>query len=110
MKNYPFIFIIICISVTSIFGQEYTSINKQGISEVEKEIWDLEEFYISCFAKANHEGILSLMHDKFLGWPNSQQQPTDKIAVAQFLNEKYPEPTSIEFKIDRSGIQVFGRI
>ena len=110
MKNYPFIFIIICISVTSVLGQEYTSINEQEIAEIENEIWDLEEIYISSYAEANHKAILSLMHDKFLGWPDSQQQPTDKIAAAKFLIEKYPEPTSIEFEIERSGIQVFGRI
>ena len=74
--------------------------------KIEEEIWSLEEDYISYFSKANHAAILSLYHSQFLGWPDSELHPAGKKKAAEFLEEKYPEPTQSVFKIKREGIRI----
>jgi ketosteroid isomerase-like protein len=76
------------------------------LDQVEEEIWSLEEDYISFFDKANHDAILSLYHSQFLGWPDSESHPVGKKRAAEFIEEKYPEPTQAVFKIKREGIRI----
>ena len=76
----------------------------------EEKIWSLEEEYISYFKDANHNAILSFYHSQFLGWPDSELHPADKERAAEFLVEKYPEPTQVVFEIKREGIRVLDDI
>jgi ketosteroid isomerase-like protein len=78
--------------------------------KVEEEIWSLEEDYISYFREANHKAILSLWHPQFLGWPDSEPQPAGIERGAKFLEEKYPNPTQLIFKIKREGIRIIGDV
>ena len=91
--------------VTQLSAQD-KEIKDSKLSTVEEEIWSLEEEYISYFSKANHASILSLYHSQFLGWPNSELHPANKERAAIFLEEKYPEPTQLVFKIKREGIRI----
>ena len=91
--------------VTQLSAQD-KEIKDSKLSTVEEEIWSLEEEYISYFSKANHAAILSLYHSQFLGWPNSELHPANKERAAIFLEEKYPEPTQLVFKIKREGIRI----
>ena len=91
--------------VTQLSAQD-EEIKDSKLSTVEEEIWSLEEEYISYFSKANHAAILSLYHSQFLGWPNSELHPANKERAAIFLEEKYPEPTQLVFKIKREGIRI----
>ncbi len=78
--------------------------------EVEEEIWALEETYLANHRDANHERILPMWHDRFLGWPDLEPRPADKKAVTRRLERKYPEPASWTFKIERAGIRVTGNV
>ena len=78
--------------------------------EVEKQIWALEEAYLAYHRDANHERILPMWHDQFLGWPDLEPEPADKKAVARRLERKYPEPASWTFTIERAGIRVTGNV
>jgi ketosteroid isomerase-like protein len=78
--------------------------------ESEKEIWALEEAYISYFIDANHRAILSMYHDRFLGWPDQEKQPADKKAARRYLEERYPKPVHMTYKIDRQGITFLNNI
>lgn len=98
-------FLLMIFLVTSLSAQ-VKEIKDTKLEQVEEEIWSLEEDYISYFGKANHEGILSLYHSQFLGWPDSELHPTGKTRAAEFLVEKYPEPTQSVFKIKREGIRI----
>ena len=91
--------------VTQLSAQD-EEIKDSKLSTVEEEIWSLEEEYISYFSKANHAAILSLYHSQFLGWPDSELHPANKERAAIFLEEKYPEPTQLVFKIKREGIRI----
>ena len=97
---------LLCFFITPLSAQDKErSVNKNWV-EVGEEIWSLEEDYISNFGKANHDGILSLYHSQFLGWPDSRNHPVGKKSAAKFLKENYPEPTQSLFKIKREGIKV----
>jgi ketosteroid isomerase-like protein len=78
--------------------------------EVEEEIWALEETYLAYHRDANHERILPMWHDRFLGWPDLEPQPADKKAVTRRLERRYPEPASWTFTIERAGIRVTGNV
>ena len=78
--------------------------------EVEEEIWALEETYLAYHRDANHERILPMWHDRFLGWPDLEPRPADKEAVTRRLERKYPEPASWTFTIERADIRVTGNV
>jgi ketosteroid isomerase-like protein len=78
--------------------------------EVEKQIWALEEAYLAYHRDANHQRILPMWHDQFLGWPDLEPQPADKRAAARRLERRYPEPASWTFTIERAGIRVAGNV
>jgi ketosteroid isomerase-like protein len=78
--------------------------------EIAKEIWALEEAYISYFSAANHKAILLMYHEQFLGWPDEEKQPAWKKDVVRYLKERYPEPIPVSFKIDRQGITILDDI
>jgi len=77
---------------------------------VEEEIWALEEAYFANLYKANYEGVLALVHSRFLGWPGAVPQPIDRAESARFMKQLVPQPTSCTFKIERAGIRLLGAI
>jgi hypothetical protein len=66
-----------------------------GLSEIEREVWALEEAYISAFKNARHNEIASMLHRDFLGWPRESERPSEKSDVARFLKENYPQPLEL---------------
>ena len=105
MTNLIFILILLCFFITPLFAQ-VEEIKNRKLGKVEDEIWSFEEDYISYFREANHEAILSLYHSQFLGWPDSELHPAGKTRAAEFLEEKYPEPTQSVFNIKKEGIRI----
>ena len=97
---------LILFFITPLSGQDEERINN-SLEKLEKEIWSLEEDYISYFKEANHKAILSLYHSQFLGWPDSELHPAGKKIAAIFLEEKYPKPTQALFNIKKEAIRVF---
>jgi hypothetical protein len=77
-----------------------------GLSDVEEEIWALEDVYISAFENAKHSEIASMLHRDFLGWPRESEKPRAKGDVAQYLKVNYPEPLEYRFELKRAGIRV----
>ncbi|GBD88360.1 calcium/calmodulin dependent protein kinase II Association [bacterium BMS3Abin03] len=96
--------------VTPLSAQDKEKTVNNKWENVEKEIWSLEENYISNFFKADHEAILSNYHSQFLGWPDSQEHPIGKETADKFLKENYPEPSETNFKIKREGIRVVDNV
>ena len=79
-------------------------------SEVEDEIWALEEEYVSAFKNADHDRILAFYHEDFLGWPDSQDRPAGRNEAEKFVKTHYAQPVPGSFQIDRAGIRVFGDV
>ncbi|MBI5870098.1 MAG: nuclear transport factor 2 family protein [Actinobacteria bacterium] len=76
----------------------------------EEEIWTLEEAYFTNLYKAEHAAVLSVLHKRFLAWPDSMEQPIDVEGSARFMRRLAPEPTSCSIRIEREGIRVLGGI
>lgn len=75
---------------------------------VEKEIWKLEEAYFNNLYRANYEGVLTLVHPQFLGWPANQTKPIGKEESAEFMKRLIPCPTSCTIRIEVAGLQQSG--
>lgn len=106
-KTIVILLAILVVSFLSLFPADKKGNKNQ---EIEKEIWALEEAYISYFIAANHKAILSMYHDRFLGWPDEEKQPSDKKDARRYLEERYPKPVSWTYKIDRKGITILENI
>ena len=78
---------------------------QQSFNFSEEEIWKLEEDYTLNYNNANHEGIIAVFHDDFLGWPDSEPQPVSKSDMKVLLEQNFPEPLNNQVEIERNGIQ-----
>lgn len=77
-------------------------------SVVEEEIWALEEGYFTNLYKANYDGVLALVHSRFLGWPGAMSQPIDKEESARFMRQLISKPITCAIRIERGGIRFSG--
>ena len=76
----------------------------------EEEIWALEEAYFANLYKADYEAVLAIVHDQFLGWPDSMPQPVGKEGSARFMKRLIPEPTACTMTLEREGIRMLGDV
>jgi hypothetical protein len=77
---------------------------------MKEEIWALEEAYFAHLYAARHEEMRALVHDEFLGWPDSVPHPIDKEGSTRFMKQLVPTPSSCTFTIKRAGIRVQGDV
>lgn len=75
---------------------------------VEEEIWKLEEAYFTNLYRANYEGVLALVHPRFLGWPANLPKPIGREESAEFMKRLIPQPTQCIVRIERAGLQQAG--
>jgi|GEM_PF-2281341 len=76
----------------------------------EGEIWALENAYFLNLSKEDYDGVLTLVHSRFLGWPDGLEQPLDYNESARFMRQLVTGPTPCTITIDRKGIRVQGDI
>lgn len=82
-----------------------TDTDERG-SIVEEQIWKLEEAYFANLYNADHQGVLALVHSKFLGWPDVAAKPLDRQGSADFMKQGFSKPSSCLLKFQREGIRV----
>jgi ketosteroid isomerase-like protein len=87
-----------------------TALDAADSRDLEDHIWALEESYITAYGNADHDTILALMHERFLGWPDSEDRPTAYSQVPAFLRANYGEPGALDFTIDKAGIRIQGDV
>ncbi len=87
-----------------------TALDELDSRDLENHIWTLENAYVTAYKNADHDAILALMHERFLGWPDSEDMPIEYLQVQGFLKEKYGVPGAWDFKIDRAGIRIQGDV
>ncbi len=83
-----------------------SALQTEGAAGVAEQIWALEDLYNAAFLAADHETIMSLWHDGFLGWPSGEPQPADREAGARYLEQHYNEPATWTITVERQGIKV----
>jgi|GEM_PF-770687 len=72
------------------------------------EIWKLEVAYFTNLYRADHAGVLALVHPQFLGWPGNLPKPIGRSESAQFMKRLIPQPTPCAIRIERAGLQRSG--
>ena len=77
---------------------------------LEDKIWSMEEVYFTCLYKADYEGVLALVHDRYLGWPGGLAKPIGKEESAQFMKKLVPKPTTCTIRIEREGIRIIENV
>jgi ketosteroid isomerase-like protein len=77
---------------------------------LDEEIWALEEAYFVNLYRADYDGVLALVHERFLGWPAAVAHPIDLAASTRFMKQLISKPTSCKVKVERAGIQVLGPV
>ncbi len=79
-------------------------------SDVAEHLWRLEEAYIQAHAEADHQTILSLWDEQFLGWPSRLREPSGKDRGPEYLAEFFPTPMRLAPRIERLGIRFAGDV
>ncbi|MEM3421856.1 MAG: nuclear transport factor 2 family protein [Candidatus Hadarchaeum sp.] len=77
-------------------------------NSMEEEIWKLEEAYFTNLYRANYEGVLALVHPRFLGWPGNLPKPIGRDESAEFMKRLIPQPTPCIIRIERAGLRKSG--
>jgi ketosteroid isomerase-like protein len=98
------------ILIVAAMPQVGTATDAQDSQDIADDIWALEDAYIAAYEIADHESILALMDERFLGWPDSKEKPTTYDEVRGFLAEKYGAPGTWNFDIERAGIRIHGGV
>ncbi len=94
--------------VFGLFSPPLATSAQNGGNAVEEEIWKLEEAYFTNLYRASYEGVLSLVHRQFLGWPGNLPKPIGKEESAQFMKMLIPQPTACTTRIERAGFRQSG--
>jgi len=92
--------------VPIVFDSPY---KKSVSSEVQKELWNLEETYMLNYKDKNMEVLTELWDEKFIGWPEWAEAPLD---VNEAKNElsKPSENIITSFKISPQNMVLKGNI
>jgi hypothetical protein len=100
MKNTVLLWTIILAFILFSYSQAHsaTSDTDNRRDTVEEEIWALEEAYFANLYKANYEGVLAIVHSKFLGWPGAVPQPIDREESARFMKQLVPQAHFMHFQ------------
>ena len=91
-----------------VFGFFSPGLAMKSQNSMEDEIWKLEEAYFSHLYRADYEGVLALVHQQFLGWPDNLSNPIDRNESARFMKRLIPQPTACTVRIERYGFQQSG--
>jgi len=92
--------------VPLVFDSPY---KKSVSSEVQKELWNLEETYMLNYKDKNIEVLTEFWDEKFIGWPEWAEQPLD-VNNAKSALSKPSENKIISFKIRPQNMVLKGNI
>ncbi len=87
-----------------------TALDEPVAKDTEEHLWALEDTYVTAYRAADHDAILALLHEDFLGWPDSEDVLTAFAQVPGFLQERYGVPGTWDFRIERKGIRIRGGV
>jgi hypothetical protein len=109
-KTATLIALLLFVCMLGIFSGCTTMTEKKAATSEEEEIWALEHAYFSNLYKADYDGVLTLVHKQFLGWPDGLFEPIDYNESAGFMRQLVTGPSPCTITIDRKGIRVRGDI
>jgi hypothetical protein len=83
---------------------------KQKHIDLEKQIWQLEKSYWEYWIKGDIEDYLSLLHEDFIGWPSSNEKPSDKNAAREFVQNYLAQTKPFAFEIKPAAIRIITNV
>ena len=78
----------------------------QRWSEEEESLWKVETQYWEYWIKQDVEGIMSLIHKDFIGWPSSSEMPSDKKAARKFVKRLLAQAKLSAFELRPAAIKI----
>ena len=87
-------------------GPAWSAGGMHAASAVEEEVWALEHAYFARLYRADYDGVLALVHERFLAWPSGAAQPIGRDESARFMRQLVPAPTPCTVAIERGGIRL----
>jgi hypothetical protein len=78
--------------------------------DLENQIWQLEESYWGLWIKGDIESYLSLLHEDFIGWPSSNEKPSDKNASREFVLNYLYQTKPFGFEIKPAAIKIINSV
>jgi ketosteroid isomerase-like protein len=75
-------------------------LSAQEWSDVEKEVWKMEEKYWILVKNLDLEGYLELWHPEFVGWPISQAEPAKREDVRSVVEGLFTQTEKGSFVIE----------
>ena len=79
-------------------------------SNVEDEVWRMEESYWRYATAGDVEGYLSLWHEDFVGWTCLAAQPMRKENIADWVRQIRNGEFSVTYNLRREAVQSFGDV
>lgn len=79
-------------------------------TDMESDIWRLEEQYLATFQKGDTEGLLRFYHPNFIGWPAQSSEPLDLKAGREFMEAMDEKADMISFEIRPGAIRITGDV
>lgn len=106
------LFLQVIISIFLVLSCPYThfaaSDTDKGRPIMEEQIWKLEEAYFTNLYKAQHDAVLVLVHEQFLGWPDAVSKPLDRRGSSDFMKKAFSGPMPCSLTFEREGISIVG--
>ena len=78
--------------------------------DLENRIWQLEESYWELWIKGDITAYLSLLHKDFIGWPSSNEKPSDKNASREFVLNYLEQTKPFAFEIKPAAIKIINSV
>jgi ketosteroid isomerase-like protein len=78
--------------------------------EEEEGVWKIEEKYWEFWIKGNIEGLMTLIHKDFVGWPSSSKMPSDRKAAREFVEKFLAQTKLFAFEIKPAAIKIIGNV
>jgi hypothetical protein len=78
--------------------------------DLEKRIWQLEESYWEYWIKGDIEDYMFLLHKDFIGWPSSDEKPSDKKAAREFVQNYLAQTKPFAFEIQPAAIRIITNV
>jgi len=82
----------------------------QTWSEEEEGVWKIEEKYWEYWIKGDIEGLMTLIHKDFVGWPSSSKMPRDRKAAREFVEKFLAQTKLFAFEIKPASIKIIGNV
>ena len=85
------------------------SASAQEWSDVQQDVWSMEEAYWERRQQADVEGFMDLWDEDFVGWPYWAPEPMTKADIRQSVREGVLSGL-VSFELDPHAIRLFGDI